>query len=255
MRRAVAVLAGGLGTRVAHLTGAGGPKAMLSVCERPFIDVKLAELVAAGAEDIIVLVGHGADALRAHVGAETEGGVPVHFVDDGPRLLGPGGAVRRALSLLPDPFWVTYGDTLLEVDVVPAEERLFSSPQVLGVMTVLRNDDRWGRSNVSIDDEMLVSAYDKTSPPGSHAYIDYGMLLLRHELFEARPDGAAFDLGDVLRDAVAARRLAASVVYERFHDVGTEEAWRETARWARETSLWERLSEQIANRATHRKLS
>ena len=50
-------------------------------------------------------------------------------------------------------------------------------------MTVLQNEDRWQRSNVSIDHERLVTSYDKHSSPGSHAYIDYGMLLLRHELF------------------------------------------------------------------------
>ena len=255
MRRAVAVLAGGLGTRVAHLTGADGPKAMLPVGGRPFIDVKLAELVAAGADDIVVLVGHGGDALRAHVGAETAGGIPVHFVDDGPRLLGTGGAIRRALTLLPDPFWVTYGDTLLHVDVAPAEQRLSESPRVLGVMTVLRNEDREQRSNVSIDDDLLVTAYDKTSLPGSHAYIDYGMLLLRHELFEPWADGTGFDLGDALRGAVAAHRLAACVVHEWFHDVGTENAWRDTDRWARATDLPGRLRHRIEERAAHRELS
>jgi NDP-sugar pyrophosphorylase family protein len=255
MRRAIAVLAGGLGTRVAHLAGADVPKAMLPVCGRPFIDLKLAELVAAGADDIVVLAGHGADALRAHVGVHTEAGVPVSFVDDGPELLGTGGAIRRALSLLPDPFWVTYGDTLLEVDVAPPEERLGRSPRVQGVMTVLRNADRWARSNTSIDDEMLVTAYDKTSPAGSHDYIDYGMLLLRHEVLEPRPAGAAFDLVDALQGAVADRRLAASVVHERFHDIGTEDAWRDTDRWARTTDLPGRLRRKIEERATHRELS
>ena len=255
MKRSVAVLAGGLGTRVAHLTESGMPKAMLPVCGRPFIDVKLAELVAAGADEIVVLVGFGAEQLRAHVGAEADGGVPVRFLPDGPKLLGTGGALRRALSLLPDPFWTTYGDTLLDVDLDPAEERLRCSPGVRAVMTVLRNADRWQRSNVSIDDEMLVTRYEKGSAPGTHAYIDYGMLLLRHDLFAGRPKGAAFDLADVLREAVASHALAASVVHERFHDIGTEEAWRETERWARTTDLPGRLQQRIEHRAASRELS
>jgi N-acetyl-alpha-D-muramate 1-phosphate uridylyltransferase len=254
MNRSVAVLAGGLGTRVAHLTGADVPKAMLPVCGRPFIDVKLAELVAAGAEEILVLVGFGADALRAHVGGETEGGVPVQFVEDGPSLLGTGGAIRRALDLLPDPFWTTYGDTLLDVELEPAEDQLRLNPARAGVMTVLRNEDRWQGSNVSIDEDMLVTAYEKGSPPGSHAYIDYGMLLLRHELFAHRAPGA-FDLSDVLQDAVASRQLGASVVQERFHDIGTETAWRETEEWARTAALWSRLQGRIESRAAHRDVS
>ena len=255
MRRAVAVLAGGLGTRVAHLTGADGPKAMLPVGGRPFIDVKLAELVAAGADDIVVLAGHGAAALRAHVGAEAAGGIPVHFVDDGPRLLGTGGAIRHALTLLPDPFWVTYGDSLIDVDVLPAERRLGSDPGLAGVMTVLRNEDRWAVSNVSIGPGMMVTAHDKGSPPGTHAYIDYGMLLLRHDLFAYRDPGVAFDLTDVLRETIAARRLGALEVRERFHDIGTEEAWRETDRWARTTDRLNSLRHRIDERAAHRELS
>jgi NDP-sugar pyrophosphorylase family protein len=254
MTRSVAVLAGGLGTRVEHLTEADVPKAMLPVCGRPFVDVKLAELVAAGADEIVLLVGHRADTLRAHLGAETAGGVPVRLVDDGPAPLGTGGAVRRALDVLPDPFWVTYGDTLLTVPLESAEDVLVRAPQLLGVMTVLRNADRWETSNVSIDATMRVTAYEKRSRPGSHAYIDYGMLLLRHELFSSRDAGVPFDLGDVLLEAVAQRRLGASVVQERFHDIGTEDAWRDTDRWARENALWEQLQRKIENRAAGRGL-
>jgi NDP-sugar pyrophosphorylase family protein len=253
MRRSVAVLAGGLGTRVAHLTGADCPKAMLPVGGRPFIDVKLAQLVAAGAEEIVVLAGHGAEALRRHVGTEVAG-IPVRFRDDGPRLLGTGGAIRCALDLLPDPFWVTYGDTLITVDLDPVERRLACDPALDGVMTVLRNEDRWATSNVSIDPELIVTAYDKGAPPGSHAYIDYGMLLLRHDVFADRDVTAVFDLTDALGEVVAARRLGAFVVRERFHDIGTESALRETERWASDTRIWERLQERIGDRAALRDL-
>jgi NDP-sugar pyrophosphorylase family protein len=254
MTRSIAVLAGGLGTRVAHLTASDTPKAMLPVCGRPFIDLKLAELAAAGADEIVVLVGFGADALRAHVGAEADGGVPVRFVEDGPELLGTGGALRGALEQLPDPFWATYGDSLLDVELEPVEERLVRSTGTAGVMTVLRNADRWQRSNASIDDNMLVTAFDKSALPGSHEYIDYGMLLLTHDLLATRPVGSDFDLGDVLREAVDARRLAASVVQQRFHDIGTEQAWRETEQWARRTDLSDRLRRRIEKRAAARDL-
>jgi NDP-sugar pyrophosphorylase family protein len=254
MTRSVVVLAGGLGTRVAHLTDADVPKAMLPVCGRPFVDVKLAELVAAGAEEIVMLVGHGAEKLRVHVGSEVEGGVPVRFVEDGPTLLGTGGAIRHALDLLPDPFWTTYGDTLLSVPLEAAEDQLARTPTLSGVMTVLRNQDRWETSNVSIDEHMLVTAYDKGVLSGSHEYIDYGMLLLRHEPFAQRAPGTAFDLGEVLREAVVSRRLGAFVVHERFHSIGTEAAWQETEEWARASGLCARLQRRMENRAGTRGL-
>ena len=60
---------------------------------------------------------------------------------------------------------------------------------------------------------------------------------------------------DVLREAVTSRRLAASVVHERFHDIGSEEAWRDTEQWARSTDLRGRLRQRIERRAAQRGLS
>jgi D-glycero-D-manno-heptose 1,7-bisphosphate phosphatase len=107
-------------------------------------------------------------------------------------------------------------------------------------MTTFENRDRWERSNVSVADGLVI-AYEKGDPPGTHQWIDYGMLLLRKAAFGDGEAMAEFDLGDVLRSLVAQRRLVAFPVRERFHDVGTEEGWRETDAWARETGLWARL--------------
>jgi NDP-sugar pyrophosphorylase family protein len=247
MTRTVVVLAGGLGTRVAHLTGADTPKALLTVGGHPFIDLKLAELVAGGAEEIVLLVGHNADALERHVGAtDAPGRAQVRCVEDGPELLGTGGAIRRALADLPDRFWITYGDTLLDVpmDVV---EQFCDSSGADGVMVVLENEDRWEPSNVSIADDRVV-AYEKGAAPGTHRFIDYGMLLLRREAFDAVPPGTAFDLGRVLLDQIARRQLGAWPATERFRDIGTEDAWRETDVWVRDSAHWDRLQERIRHR-------
>ena len=60
----IAVLAGGLGTRVRHRTGPDLPKALLPIAGIPFIDLKLRELRAGGAERVVLLVGHGAGRAR-----------------------------------------------------------------------------------------------------------------------------------------------------------------------------------------------
>jgi histidinol-phosphate phosphatase family protein len=246
----VVILAGGHGTRVRHLTGPDQPKALLPVAGRPFIDFKLASLAAAGATDVVLLVGQGAAALREHVGRGEAFGLHVTFVDEGDELLGTGGAIARALSQLPEIFWVTYGDTLLDVPLGPVEAKL-GDRDVLGVMTTLENRDRWEPSNVNVEDD-LVTAYEKGAPPGTYRWIDYGMLLLRQAAFSDFVPGSTFDLGDVLRRLVARRRLGAFAVTERFHDVGTEEAWRQTDDWASERGLWARLERALSGRTAPR---
>ncbi len=159
----VFVLAGGMGTRVAHLTGAGQPKALLPVGGRPFIDLKLLQLRSQGVRHVLMLVGHGADQLRAHVGDGSRFNLRVEFVVDGAELLGTGGALAAALPRVDRSFWVTYGDTLLDVPL--AEIQSWARQRDIdGVMAVLCNEDRWETSNVDVDSD-LVTRYEKGAPP------------------------------------------------------------------------------------------
>jgi NDP-sugar pyrophosphorylase family protein len=95
-------------------------------------------------------------------------------------------------------------------------------------MTVLRNCDRWDRSNVAVADGMVVE-YRKGAAPGTFEYIDYGMSIVPAEAFEELPADRPFDLQQVLSGFVAANELAAFEVQERFYEIGTPESYRETA--------------------------
>jgi N-acetyl-alpha-D-muramate 1-phosphate uridylyltransferase len=225
------VLAGGLGTRLRLVTGESLPKALVPVAGRPFINLKLEELRDRGADEVVVLVGHGADAIRAHVGDGTGFGVRVTFVEDGRTLLGTGGALLSALPVLGETFWVTYGDTLLAVDTAHAETQ-FATSDALGLMTVLHNRDRWELSNTRVEGSRVV-AYAKEPRPEAAEHIDYGMLLFRSTAFSGFAAGEAFDLAQVLGRLVTDQRLDAFEVTERFHDIGTAAALRETEQWIR----------------------
>jgi NDP-sugar pyrophosphorylase family protein len=225
------VLAGGLGTRLRLVTGETLPKALVPVAGRPFIDRKLEELHGRGAEEVVLLVGHGGDALRTHVGDGATFGLHVTYLEDGQTLLGTGGALLRARPMLGDTFWTTYGDTLLTVDTASAEAQ-FAASDALGLMTVLHNRDRWEPSNARIEGSRVV-AYSKDPRPAGAEHIDYGMLLFRAAALSGFGPGDAFDLGEALGVLVADKRLDAFEVTERFHDIGTVEALRETEEWVR----------------------
>lgn len=231
----VAVLAGGLGTRMAGRTGPGRPKALLEVAGRPFIDLKLAQLAAQGAERVVLLTGHGSAALAGHVGDGSRHGVSVQVVADGPVLLGTGGALRRAAPVLGSPFWVTYGDTLLTVAVGDAE-RAFGASGRQGLMTVLRNRDAWDPSNLAVRDG-LVTEYRKGAPPGTYEYIDYGMSILTGPALQDFPDGRPFDLAAVFQAMIAARELLAFEVSDRFYEVGSEAGYQATEAHLRSSGL------------------
>ena len=235
----VVLLAGGLGTRVAPLTGDSLPKAMLVVGGRPFIDYKLADLGAQGVDDIFVLVAHRAGPLQEHVGDGRAYGTRVNVIEDGDALLGTGGALRRALPELPTAFFVTYADTFLPVELAPIDAA-FRAAGLCGLMTVLENHDRWERSNVRVEGA-LVAEYRKDATPGRLSYLDYGLLAFDADAFRPFEVGSAFDLAAVFARLIEMRQLGAYVVESRFHDIGTVNALRDTERWMTEQGLAEKL--------------
>ncbi len=71
---------------------------------------------AEGVESVVLCVGHLGEKIEAHVGDGSRFGLSVRYSFDGEKLLGTGGALRRALPLLGDEFFVLYGDSYLEID-------------------------------------------------------------------------------------------------------------------------------------------
>ena len=215
----VVVLAGGLGTRVAELTGDELPKALLDIAGRPFLERKFDELAGHGIFEVFLLIGHRASAIAEYLRQQPPSQLSAHCVFDGDRLLGTGGAIRNALDVLPDAFWVTYGDTILDAPMEEIEQTWRDSGRQ-SLMTVLHNRDVEQRSNTSIADG-LVTAYSKHDPPGTHEYIDYGLMLFQKRAFSSFEAGTSFDLAEVIAAQVEGRQMAAAVVSSWFHDIGT----------------------------------
>lgn len=218
----IAILAGGLGTRLGDRTR-HEPKALAPVAGEPFVFHQLRLLARHGAERIVMCVGHLGEQIEAAVGDGRRFGLDVRYSYDGPRLAGTAGAVRNALGLLGERFLVTYGDTYLCVDYRAVERALSSSPHP-ALMTVLRNDGSWGVSNAVYADG-LVLAYDKRTPPAGASWIDYGLLAFEASVFAV--EGPA-DLGEVCHSLAQGRRLAGFVVHRRFYEIGTPHALAET---------------------------
>ncbi len=221
----VAILAGGVAKRLGPST-ASVPKALIEVAGRPFIDHQLRLLRRHGVRRVVLCVGHLGEQIERHVKDGAAHGLDVRYSRDGDRLLGTGGALRRAGPLLGEVFWVTYGDTLLDFDY-RATLAEFLRGNALGLMTVLRNDNRWDRSNVLFLDGALVR-YDKTHPTPDMEHIDYGAALLRRRALERIPAEGPYDLGDLYQTLASGGALAGVEVTRRFYEIGSPDGLAET---------------------------
>jgi NDP-sugar pyrophosphorylase family protein len=221
----IAILAGGLATRLRPVTEKI-PKSLVDVAGRPFAAWQLDLLKQAGAARVVFCVGYLGDMVKKEVGDGSRWNLDVRYVFDGPTLLGTGGALRRALPELGDRFLVLYGDSFLDCDYA-AVERAFLASGKQAVMTVLRNDDQWDRSNVEYRDGRIV-AYEKQDRTPAMRHIDYGLGGLTAAALLARPADQPFDLAGVYRDLARQGEVAGFEVANRFYEIGSPEGLAET---------------------------
>jgi MurNAc alpha-1-phosphate uridylyltransferase len=219
----IAILAGGLATRLGELTE-HVPKSLLEVCGRPFLAWQLELLARHGLSDVVLCVSHHATQIEDWLPGNTPSGMRVRLSYDGERQLGTGGALLRALPLLGESFLVTYGDSYLLCDYL-AIYRHFEAQQALpkrplGLMTVFANDNRWDTSNVIYRNGAIVR-YDKRNPVPEMHHIDWGLGVLTREALAAYPADQPLDLADVYTALVAREQLAGYEMRQRFYEVGS----------------------------------
>jgi len=214
----IAILAGGLATRLRPLTD-DRPKSLVDVAGRPFAEHQLELLRQHGFNEVVFCVGHLGTQIATALGDGQRFGMRLSYVDDGPELAGTGGALRRALPQLGAAFLVMYGDSYLPCDY-QAVSSTFLASRKLGLMTVFRNANQWERSNVRFDGKNILS-YNKTAADPAFEYVDYGLGALRAEALEKYPDDQRLDLAQVYTDLVTEGQLAAFEAHERFYEMGS----------------------------------
>jgi MurNAc alpha-1-phosphate uridylyltransferase len=216
----VAILAGGLATRLRPLTGAV-PKALLDINGEPFIAHQLRLLRRSGVERVVLCLGYLGESIRDTVGDGRSFDLRVDVSLDGPRLLGTAGALRRAAPLLGPAFFVLYGDSYLQCDYTSIQ-RAFERAGRRGLMTVYQNDGRFDTSNVELANGQIV-AYDKRARTPRMRHIDYGLGVLASRALEIVPEDTEYDLASLYAELLRRDELAAYEVGERFYEIGSLE--------------------------------
>ena len=216
----VAILAGGLAKRLRPITETI-PKSLVTIAGMPFIAQQLRLLHSAGLRRIIVCAGYLGEMIEAEIGDGAGFDLRINYSFDGPRLLGTGGALKRALPLLGRRFFILYGDSYLPIDYRKAAIA-FTAGDKAGLMTVYRNQGRWDTSNVQFEAGQILR-YDKKRRTSEMHHIDYGLGILRAESLVSWPENEPFDLADVYCHLLSENQLSGYEVEERFYEIGSPE--------------------------------
>lgn len=228
----IAVLAGGLATRMRPLT-LRLPKALLKVAGEPFIAHQLRLFAREGIRDVKLLVGYCWEEIELFVGDGSRFGVQVDYIVDGPTLLGTGGAVRHALDCLGPEFFVTYCDSWLDAPYAPVVEAFRASGRP-ALMCVYRNENRWDASNVQFENGVIRYYSKKIRLPEMH-HIDWGLSMLKVCAVATRVPDKPWDLAELYEELSTSDRLAGCEMTRRFYEIGSFEGLTETNRLLRTT--------------------
>jgi len=232
MSMPVAILAGGLATRLRPITEKI-PKSLVDIGGRPFIIRQLEYLQSQGIKKVVLCLGYLGNQIEAIVGDGSDFGISVSYSYDGPRLLGTGGALKQALPQLGEEFFVFYGDSYLPIDFRKVERNFLHSGKK-ALMTVMKNDGQWDKSNVLFKEGCLLE-YNKHSPKYEMAYIDYGLGVLSASVFEKVPSNKPFDLADIYHELSLLGSLAGQEVFERFYEIGSHKGLEDTIIYFKQT--------------------
>ncbi|NYZ15429.1 NTP transferase domain-containing protein [Azospirillum sp. RWY-5-1] len=217
----IAVLAGGLGTRIRGVLG-DTPKVLAPVGGRAFLGHLLDRLAAAGAQRVVLCLGHLADRVTGWLDANPAPPGLTVVCGIEPRPLGTAGALAHLRSSFhSDPVLVLNGDTFVDADLAAFRAAHGRSGAEASVLCVAVEDAaRYGRVEIGADGRIQRFAEKQ---PGSGT-INAGVYLFSAALLDRIvADGAVSLERDVLERAPPGT-LNAHVTTGRFIDIGTPES-------------------------------
>lgn len=184
--REAIVLAGGFGTRLAHVVP-DVCKPMAPVAGRPFLRFIMDQLAAAGFDRAVVADGYRREQIEGFFGPAYRGVAIEYSPEETP--LFTGGAVKRALSRCEsDWVFVLNGDTWLDVDFAAMEAMAADAPEdASAVIAVkrMRGFERYG--TVDVDADGTLTAFHEKCPC-EEGLINAGVYLLRRDALNSMPE-------------------------------------------------------------------
>ncbi len=210
------ILVGGLGMRLRPITN-NCPKSMVKVLGKTFLQHQIELLKGQGLTRFVLCVGHEADQIVSHFADGAALGVEIQYSHDGASPLGTGGALVKATPLLDPWFLVLDGDSYLPIDF-HAPVNCFRKQQPLALMTVYRNANKYGRSNVAIK-RGWVTVYNRTQ--GEFVYMHAGLTIFQREALEMLASDRFMLMDEIYQGLVASRNLACFILRQRFYEIGS----------------------------------
>jgi mannose-1-phosphate guanylyltransferase len=183
------ILAGGLGTRLRPLTD-NIPKPLLPVQGKPLIEHIIENLRNHGINKIILSTGYKAEMIKEYFSDGSAFDVKITYcIESEP--LGTGGAIRQAAQDLTKPFFVVWGDNLMNLDyqkMVKNHTALINPTPITMVLTPREDVEHFGVAK--LENHKIIKFVEKPSREDAPSnLINAGAFIIDPECLLMLPDG------------------------------------------------------------------
>jgi NDP-sugar pyrophosphorylase family protein len=221
-RTQVAILAGGLGTRIGSMVNDRN-KVAASINGRPFIFFILDLLCASNVERVVICSGYKGDDLAARIGNHYKTIELIYSKEQKP--LGTAGALRLALPHFADHTIIAMnGDSYLDLDLrdlITYHRKIGSKTTIASVW--VEDASRYGK--LEIDSQNRVKAFLEKQNECHAGYINAGIYVLEPQMLVEIPEGIPFSLEHEIFPQWANKRLYAYRHKGTFIDIGIPESY------------------------------
>ena len=225
MKLPIVVLVGGLGKRLGNKVK-NTPKPLIKINGKPFLELVLNNLINKGFKEIILCTGYLENKIIKFVNKK-KFEAEIIISKDGKKLLGTGGAVKKATKKIKKDFILMYGDTFLPIDFKKVENAYFKQKRP-ALMTIYKNNNKYDKSNVFYNKKTLI--YNKEIYDKKMNYIDYGLLILNKKVLKNNKK-SIFSISSLLEKLSLKNLITGYPVYKRFYEIGSIEGLKETRKY------------------------
>jgi len=187
MFKKAVILAGGLGTRLRPLTN-DIPKPLLPIQGKPLIEHIIQNLKSHGIKEIVLSVGYRSEQIKNYFGDGSNFKVKISYcIEEQP--LGTGGAIKESTKYLDEPFFLGWGDNLIDIDY----KKLYHSylqHNTLIIMALTHREDVENFGVAELKGDMILNFVEKPKQEEAPSnLINAGAFIIDPKCLKILPEG------------------------------------------------------------------
>lgn len=187
MTKTAIILAGGLGTRLKPLTDKI-PKPLVPIGDKPLLQHIVENFRKYDIKNIILSVGYKTEQIQEYFGDGIKFGVKISYSTES-LPLGTGGAIKKAAEGLKEPFFLQWGDNLMNIDWSKMEKEFIQNKTPI-IMALTPREDVENFGVAKLEGNIIQYFVEKPKREDAPSnLINAGAFMIDPRVLEMLPEG------------------------------------------------------------------